>query len=406
MSETLEVFANGLRFENPFILASAPPTASGVLIRKAFQMGWAGAVTKTIRDEDVINSNVSPRLGVLKNKNSVIGLENIEMISDRPILYWLKEIRDIKREFPGKVLIASIMGAEGLDSWQKIAKSVTEAHADALELNFSCPNGVTAQGLGLAIGQDNEAIEKITKSVKDVVNIPVIVKLTPNVTNIALAAKAAINGGADGICAINTVSALVGVDVETLTPIPNVDGYSTFGGLSGTCVKPIGLRCVADIAKSIKVKNTKGLDSDKISIYAAGGISTWKDAVEYFAVGADITQICTEVMLNGFSIITNLVKGLTSYMKRKEFNTVGEICGTALNKLTTHQALSRKYRIFSQIDYSICKSCETCMKICNESANNAIFIANEKVLIDIKKCFGCSLCSYVCPRRAISMVAE
>ncbi len=126
MRETLE-FSNGLRFENPFILASAPPTASGVLIRKAFQMGWAGAVTKTIRDEDVINSNVSPRLGVLKNKNSVIGLENIEMISDRPILYWLKEIRDIKREFPGKVLIASIMGAEGLDSWQKIAKSVRSA---------------------------------------------------------------------------------------------------------------------------------------------------------------------------------------------------------------------------------------------------------------------------------------
>ncbi len=396
--ENLEVFANGLRFENPFILASAPPTATGDLIRNAFEAGWAGAVTKTIKDEGVINSNVTPRFSVMWSGNSVIGFENIEMVSEKPIDYWLKEIKDIKQEFPEKILIASVMGAAGIESWQSISSKVTEAGADAVELNFSCPNGVTAQGLGLAIGQDNEIIKAITKGVKEVVKIPVIVKLTPNVTNISLAAKAAIDGGADSICAINTVLGLIGIDIETLNPLPDVGGYSTYGGLSGACVKPIGLRCVADIARTIKTLPNNG---HEISIHAVGGVSTWKDTIEYIAVGANVVQICTEVMLKGVSIIGKLKSGLAAYMKRKKINALSDICGAALPKLTVHNQLSRKYKTSARIDYSKCKSCKNCITICRESAGDAIYAMGNIIAIDTDKCYGCTLCSYICPTRAI-----
>lgn len=393
MKSNLEVFANGMRFENPFILASAPPTSSGALIRKAFDLGWAGAVTKTIHDEDVSNSNVSPRLSILKNNGSVIGLENIEMISEKPISYWLKEIRNIKDEYPEKILIGSIMGAKGVDSWQKIAKRVSDTGADALELNFSCPNGVNAQGSGIAIGQDVNTIEQIVSRVKSVTGIPVIVKLTPNVTDIAASAKAALKGGTDGICAINTVSALIGIDIETLTPLPSIDGYSTFGGLSGTCVKPIGLRCVAEIAKSIN-----------LPIYAVGGISNWKDAVEYLAVGASVVQVCTEVMLKGFSIIDELKKGLKNYLNTKGFSSVEAIRGKALGKLTNHMALSRSYKVIASIAQAKCGVCGTCVHICNDAASGAIYKENSFVQVDSSICFGCSLCTYVCPKQAITMV--
>lgn len=395
MNNNLVVSVNGMLFENPFILASAPPTSNGKLIRNAFDKGWAGAVVKTIRDEDVLNSNVSPRLSALRNKNTVIGLENIEMISDKPITYWLKEISEIKKEYANKILIASIMGAEGTDSWQKIAKRVSDAGADALELNFSCPNGVTAQGLGLAIGQNIKAIEVITECVKKATCIPVIVKLTPNVTDIAATAKAAVNGGADGISAINTVSSLVGIDIETLNPLPDINGYSTFGGLSGACVKPIGLRCVAEIAKSVDVP-----------VYAAGGISNWKDSVEYIAVGASVLQVCTEVMLNGISIIDDLKKGLADYLNHKELFSLEEIRGAALNKLTTHSELNRNYKLYAHIDSTKCKVCRSCITICSESANSTIFKEDELVQVDKANCLGCSLCNYICPNNAISMVQE
>ncbi|MFH0736432.1 MAG: NAD-dependent dihydropyrimidine dehydrogenase subunit PreA [bacterium] len=400
LTENLEVFANGLRFENPFVLASAPPTATGDLIRNAFEAGWAGAVTKTIKDEDVTSSNVSPRFNVLWSNTTVIGFENIEMVSEEPILYWLQEIKDIKKEYPTKILIASIMGAAGVESWQSIARKTAGAGADALELNFSCPNGVTAQGLGSAIGQDNDIIRIITKGVKEVVNIPVIVKLTPNVTSIASAAKAAVDGGADGLCAINTVLSLVGIDIETLTPLPNVGGYSTYGGLSGSCVKPIGLRCVAEIAKEVKTPANNG-HINNISIHAVGGISTWKDSVEYIAVGADVIQICTEVMLKGISIIDKLKSGLAAYMKRKKIEALSDICGAALPKIVTHGQLSRKYKAPARIDYSKCKSCKSCITICKESGANAIYAVDSLVAIDRDKCYGCTLCSFICPTRAI-----
>jgi dihydropyrimidine dehydrogenase (NAD+) subunit PreA len=400
MENLLRVWANGLEFENPFIIASGPSTASGELIREAFDAGWAGAVIKTIKDEEVINSDVSPRLGVLRRKYSIIGLENVEMLSDKPIEYWVDEIKNLKTDYPGKRIIASIMGAKGVDTWQRTAERIAKAGADALELNFSCPNGVTAQGLGLAIGQDNEAIELLTEAVKSAVALPVIVKLTPNVTSISKAAFAALNAGADGICAINTVSSLIGVDLDTLSPIPDVEGFSTYGGLSGPCVKPIGLRCAAEISQAIK-----SFDDAGKSFYAVGGITDWKDSAEYIALGANVLQICTAVMLSGFSIIENLKKGLSDYLINKGYASLNDFRGAAVGKLVKHNELNRNYKVLPRIEKAYCQDCGECIKLCHESAKSALYKSESFIEVDISKCSGCSLCAHACPRHAITMIA-
>lgn len=395
MKINLQTNLCGFPLINPFILASAPPTASFELICNAFEKGWGGAVTKTIGEKDVFNSNVSPRMSVLQNGSNIIALENIEMISDKPEEYWTDSIQEIKKRYPKQMLIASIMGAEGLNSWQSVALKVQKAGADAVELNFSCPNGVTAQGLGLSIGQDNNSIEIITKAVKEVISIPVIVKLTSNVTDISSAAEACLRGGADSICAINTVSVIIGVDIETLTPLPSIDGYSTSGGLSGKSIKPIGLRCIADIAKAVE-----------LPIVATGGISNWKDSVEYISLGANALQICTEVMLRGTGIINNLCEGLSKYLLRKGFSSINDFRGAALNKLVAHHKLSRDYRVYAFVDDLKCGLCGTCVERCLDTGNNALSIDNNHLIVNKELCIGCSVCSFVCPKHAISMISN
>ena len=390
----LSTTINGIRFENPFILASAPPTASEESIRNSFEEGWAGAVVKTVRPDSVFNSNVSPRFATLKESSRVIGFQNIEMLSDKSMDYWVKTIEVLKKDYPAKVLIASIMGADKA-SWQLVVKEMYKAGADALELNFSCPNGVTHQGLGLSIGQDNESIQRITTWVKEVSRIPVLVKLTPNVTDIAASARAAVLGGADGLVAINTVSCLIGVDLDTLSPLPNVNGYSTYGGYSGIAVKPIGLRCVAQICKAVDAP-----------VHGMGGISNWKDALEYIALGASVVQVCTEVMLKGYSIIKPMIAGFTNYMESKGFSSLDEIRGLALAKVVNHNDLSREYKVVASIQAEKCVSCSKCRKVCRESGYHAVEKAGDAFKVDFKKCDGCSLCTYVCESDAISMIAR
>ena len=403
MKNSLEVYSNGLYYENPFILASAPPTASFEQIDMAFKLGWAGAVTKTISMEDVESSNVTPRFAVIKNKNIIESFENIEMLSEKKFDYWLNSISKLKQKHPSKILIASIMGAKGTESWSNVARQVCQAGADAVELNFSCPNGVAKQGSGLAIGQNKEAISLITKEVKNNVSIPVIVKLTPNVAGITEFAIASINSGADGLCAINTVLGLIGIDIDTFIPKPNVNGYTAFGGISGKSVKPIGLRCTAEIGLALQNISKNG---NSISIHAVGGISNWVDTVEYIAVGADVVQICTEVMISGFGIIDKLRLGLSDYLKRKEFSSLKEIKGIALNRITTHDKLDRNYKVTASINYERCKNCGTCIKICNNSGGDAIYYDNNTLLINKLKCTGCSLCNYTCPNNALFMSAN
>jgi len=390
----LGVTVGSLRLENPFILASAPPTADGRFIRKAFDLGWAGAVIKTIKPDELEIEDVSPRFSILKDrKGSVIGFENFELVSKKNISYWSNEIRTIKKEYPGKILIASIMADLQEESWVKLSRQMEQAGVDALELNFSCPHGMPEKGIGSAIGQNAGVSGKITGWVKSAVSIPVIVKLSPNVTDIRTIATEVQAAGADAIAAINTVQCLVGVDIETFEPLPNVGGFSTYGGYSGLAVKPIGLRCVSQISQCVDVP-----------VYGIGGISQWQDAVEYIAVGAGAVQICTEVMLHGFAVIKTMLKGLENYMQRKDITSLSDICGLASQKMISHESLNRQCFVKAEIvDAKKCILCQKCMTACHESGYEAIHANEQGIIIDENKCDGCSLCSFVCPKEIINM---
>ncbi|CUH94874.1 hypothetical protein P22_0940 [Propionispora sp. 2/2-37] len=390
----LKVTVGTLQFENPFILASAPPTADGNFIRKAFDLGWAGAVIKTVKPDEMSIEDVSPRFGVLRDrKGSVIGFENFELVSKRDTAYWIQEIGKLKKEYPQKVLIASIMADIKEKSWQDLSRAMEAAGADALELNFSCPHGMPERGMGAAIGQDPHISALITGWVKKAVGIPVIVKLSPNVSDIRVIAGAALDAGADALAAINTVQSLIGVDIETFEPLPNVGGFSTYGGYSGLAVKPIGLRCVSQISQG-----------GKIPVHGIGGIGRWQDAIEYITVGAGAVQVCTEVMLNGFAVIQPMLKGLKAYMQRKDINSLSEICGLAAQKMVAHESLSRQTVARAEIVAAdACIVCKKCATVCNESGYEAIYAVQDGVRIDQNKCDGCSLCSIVCPRQIIEM---
>jgi len=376
----------GLNLLNPFLLASAPPTANAEMIKRAFALGWGGAVTKTIPPDGMEISDVSPRLKALQhNDGKIFGLENIELISCRTLSGWLDEIRDIKRCFPENVLVASLMADVRKEQWKRMAVSLQEAGADALELNFSCPHGMPEKGLGSAIGQDEELTTLITSWVKTVASIPVIVKLSPNVTDIGRIALAAEKGGADGLAAINTVQCLAAVDLDTYEPQPAVDGFSTFGGLSGSAVKPIGLRCVAQMAQA-----------SRLPIMGMGGISSWREAVEYMLVGASSVQVCTEVMLRGYGIIKGMKEGLVRYLTSKGLSEVGELRGRALPKLVNHSLLNRDFRVWPSIDEETCNACGRCVTACRDAGSNALHISDGRLIRDDQACTGCGLCINMC----------
>ena len=303
---TLETSVLGIKFENPFLLASAPPTANIQSIDKAFELGWGGAVLKTITPGDLKMIEASTRYAAFKDGGKVYGFENIELLSHLTIKEWLEGVRFLKEKHPTKVIIASIMAPVDKEKWQELVKTFNKSPCDAFELNFSCPHGMPENGIGMAIGTDPEISAKITKWVTEVATKPVFVKLSPNVTNITDIVKVVEASGANGLAAINTVQSMMGVNLDTFTPYPNVNGKSTFGGYSGMAVKPIGLRCVAQMRQT-----------SELPILGIGGISKWQDAAEYMTVGADVVQVCTEVMINGYGIIAGLKKGLLDYLKKK-----------------------------------------------------------------------------------------
>ena len=331
---SLKTSVLGIDFENPFLLASAPPTALIESIDKAFEMGWGGAVLKTITPDDLEMIEASPRYTSLKEKNKVIGFQNIELLSHKTVDYWCDGIRYLKEKHPTKVIIASIMSPVDRKCWHNLVYRLNETPIDAYELNFSCPHGMPEKGIGMAIGTTTEISTLITGWVKDVATKPVFVKLTPNVTDITRISKAVERANADGFAAINTVQGFMGINLDTLEPNLCIDGQTTYGGCSGEIVRPIGLKCVAQIRQS----------SD-LPILGMGGISTWQDAVQYFAVGSDAVQICTEVMINGYGIINGLTKGLLNYLEEKGMNNVSELKNIAIEKITAHNDLNKKYLV-------------------------------------------------------------
>ncbi len=382
----------GIPLENPFLVASASPSATIEMIERSFIAGWAGVVTKTIKPDFMQIEDARPRFNVVKDGKRIIGFENFELVSKKDLSYWLDGIAYLKGKYPTKAVIASIMGDSGRESWSGLAKAIEAAGADAVELNFSCPHGMPEMGVGAAVGQNPEIIERITSWVKEAVSIPVIVKLTPNVTSIEQAAEAGIRGGADGFAAINTVESLSGIDLETFEPLPSVNGMSTYGGLSGKAVKPIGLRAVSQIARS-----------QRAPIMGIGGISNWSDALEYMAVGASSVQVCTEVMLRGFDIVGEMISGTEAYLKRKEFTSVTQVIGQAIGKLTSHENLVKNAPLTAVVDTEACIGCGKCVVACEDGGYHAVALVNKKAQVDSSLCDGCSLCTHICPVGALRL---
>ncbi len=333
----LSITVNGVKFPNPFLLGSGPPGTNARVIAKSYEAGWGGAVAKTVSLESAKVVNVVPRYGKLRSRTSgeVIGFENIELISDRPIEVWLDEFRQIKKEYPNHVLVASIMEEYEKSRWQELTRVVQDTGVDAFELNFSCPHGMTERKMGSEMGEHPDLTEEVTSWVTEVAKIPVWAKMTPNITNIKEPALAAVRGGAVGISAINTILSVIGVDLNTLRPMPTVEGHTVPGGYSSQAVKPIALRMVSQLAL--------GLPKD-VSVSGIGGIETSHDAIEFFLLGASTVQLCTGVMLHGVKMIDELQDGLAKFLTDKGFDSVQEIVGKSLTYFSTHMDLVQKMK--------------------------------------------------------------
>jgi len=387
----------GIKSPNPFWLASAPPTNSGYQIMRAFDAGWGGAVWKTLGIPVV---NVSSRYGGVNYRESrLIGLNNIELITDRPLKDNLREMEEVKKYFPDHPVIASLM-VESREEWEQIIKDVENAGCDGIELNFGCPHGMCERGMGSAVGQEPAVLEIITRWAREAATVPVIVKLTPNITDIRLPARAAAAGGADAISLINTVQSLVGVDIDNFVPYPVVDGLSTNGGYCGPAVKPIALNMLKECAQDSETN---------IAISGIGGIETWRDAVEYFLLGAATVQVCTAVMHYGFGIIREMLPGLEQYMKDKGFERIEEMVGKALPNVKSWSELNLNYEVKARINEKKCIGCQLCYIVCEDGAHQAIGLhtgnGTRVPYIKEENCVGCNLCSLVCPvEECITMV--
>lgn len=380
----------GIKSPNPFWLASGPPTNTYVQVAKAFDLGWGGAVWKTI-GEPIIN--VFSRYGTVDyGLHRMMGFNNIELISDRPIEDNLRELAEIKRNYPRHVLVASLMVESKREAWHEIVKRTEDTGADAIELNFGCPHGMSERGMGSAVGQVPDYTCEIVTWVKEVARIPVIVKLTPNVTDITYIARAAVKGGADALSLINTINSIVGVDLNSFAPLPDVGGKSSHGGYCGPAVKPIALHLLSA---------TAGDPSVKIPISGIGGISTWRDAAEFVALGATTMQVCTAAMHYGFRIIEDLCDGLSNWMDDEGYTSLEQIRGRALPNVVKWEDLDLNYHLVASIDYDKCIECELCWTACEDGAHQAIRRherGNGKVVEIIDEaCVGCNLCAHVCP---------
>ncbi|MGR3444953.1 NAD-dependent dihydropyrimidine dehydrogenase subunit PreA [Thalassococcus profundi] len=382
----------GIKSPNPFWLASAPPTDKEYNVRRAFEAGWGGVVWKTLGEAGppIVNVN-GPRYGAIWGADRrLLGLNNIELITDRPLEVNLREIKAVKRDYPDRAMVVSLMVPCEEEAWKAILPLVEETGADGVELNFGCPHGMSERGMGSAVGQVPEYIEMVTRWVKQNTRMPCIVKLTPNITDIKKPAAAALAGGADAVSLINTINSITSVDLDLFAPEPTIDGKGAHGGYCGPAVKPIALNMVAEIARTPELAH--------LPISGIGGVTTWRDAAEFMALGAGNVQVCTAAMTYGFKIVQEMISGLSDYMDKKGMAATSELVGRAVPNLSDWQHLNLNYVAKARINQDLCISCGRCFAACEDTSHQAISMSPERVFeVKDDECVACNLCVNVCP---------
>lgn len=382
----------GIKSPNPFWLASAPPTDKEYNVRRAYEAGWGGVVWKTLGEEGppVVNVN-GPRYGAIWGADRrLLGLNNIELITDRDLYRNLEEMTRVKKDYPDHALIASIMVPCEEESWKKILPLVEETGADGIELNFGCPHGMSERGMGSAVGQVPEYIQMVTEWCKKYYSKPVIVKLTPNITDIRKPATAAKLGGADAVSLINTINSITHVDLDLMAPEPTIDGKGSHGGYCGPAVKPIALSMVSEIARN---PETQGLP-----ISGIGGVTTWRDAAEFMVLGCGNVQVCTAAMTYGFKVVQEMISGLSQWMDEKGYTSTADFVGKAVPNVTDWQYLNLEYVTKAKIDQDACIQCGRCYAACEDTSHQAIAMSEDRVFtVKDEECVACNLCVNVCP---------
>ena len=383
----------GIKSPNPFWLASAPPTDKEYNVVRAFEAGWGGVVWKTLGEDPPVVNVSGPRYGTLIGPDRhVNGLNNIELITDRSLDVNLEEIARVKRNWPDRALVVSVMVPCTEDSWKRILPMVEQTGADGLELNFGCPHGMSERGMGAAVGQVPEYIEMVARWCKQYSKLPVIVKLTPNITDIRFPARAAKKGGADAVSLINTINSIMGVDLDSMIMSPSTGGKGSHGGYCGPAVKPIALNMVAEIARD---PETFGLP-----ISGIGGISNWRDAAEYISLGCGTVQVCTAAMVYGFRIVEDMISGLSNFMDQKGYRSIADFQGSAVKTVSDWRYLNLNHVDKAVIDQDLCIKCGRCHIACEDTSHQAITAMKDgERYFEVKEeeCVGCNLCVSICP---------
>ncbi|HTO95208.1 MAG TPA: NAD-dependent dihydropyrimidine dehydrogenase subunit PreA [Bacteroidota bacterium] len=383
----------GIPLENPFILAAGPSTDDASMVARAFTMGWAGAILKTTSVEGTRVDLAYPMMSALHHEEKLLfGMGNIDLISEHHIDRVEAAVRALKKEFPRKMVAASIMAGRKED-WQSLVVRLEKAGVDLIECSFSCPQGNIGEDPGKMLAQSVAATELTARWVKEAANrVPVSIKITPHVTDIVDVARAVERSGADALTASNSIQALMGIDIRTFVPNPALGSRSTYSGLTGPAIKPITLRTIAEIARHVP-----------LPVLGTGGASSWRDAVEFMSVGARCVQFCTLVMHRGFGVIDDLRSGLGNYLDEMGFASPLDIVGKALPHIAAHDGLPRR-KMRSVIDESRCTGCEVCYVACRDGGHAAIDRRESRIpVVNTDRCVGCGLCPLVCPERCIAL---